>query len=271
MLFRQLFDPETSTYTYLLADPASREAVLIDTVSEQFERDCALLRELELELRYTLETHVHADHVTASGRFRDALGSQVAVGAATGVNNADLELADGDALRFGRHALVALATPGHTHGCVTYVCREAGSAFTGDALLIRGCGRTDFQQGDAATLFASIRQKIFALPDATLLYPCHDYRGRTVTTVAEEKRFNPRLGLDKSEADFVAIMRQLHLSYPRQIDVAVPANLESGLTAPHGTEAQSAAQARAGTASSVADVMEERGRQDAEPWMGMGI
>lgn len=271
MLLRQLFDPETSAYTYLLADRASREAVLIDTVVEHFERDCALLRELQLKLRYTLETHVHADHVTASGRFREALGSKVAVGAAAGVVNADLELGDGEAVHFGRHALVTLSTPGHTHGCVTYVWREAGAAFTGDALLIRGCGRTDFQQGDAATLFASIRQKIFALPEETLLYPGHDYRGRTVTTVSEETRFNPRLGLDKSEADFIAIMKALHLAYPKKLEIAVPANLESGLTWTLEPEAQSGAEARAGAASSVADVMEDQGRQDAEAWMGMDI
>jgi glyoxylase-like metal-dependent hydrolase (beta-lactamase superfamily II) len=164
LIFRQLFDPETSTYTYLLADDASREAVLIDTVREQFERDLTLLRELELSLRCTLETHVHADHVTASGRFRESLGSQVVVGAASGVANADVALQEGDTVRFGAHSLEAWLTPGHTDGCVTYVCREAGMAFTGDALLIRGCGRTDFQQGDAMTLFGSVREKIFSLP-----------------------------------------------------------------------------------------------------------
>ena len=269
MIFRQLFDPETSTYPYLLADDASREAILIDTVREQFDRDRTLLRELELNLRYTLETHVHADHVTASGAFRESLGSQVLVGAASGVANADIELRDGDSVRFGVHALEAFLTPGHTDGCVTYVYREAGMAFTGDALLIRGCGRTDFQQGDSATLFGSVREKIFSLPDATLLYPGHDYRGRTVTTVSEEKRFNPRLGLDRSKAEFVAIMKDLALALPKKISIAVPANLESGLGAVRETGPQ--VDALAARPDSVAGVMESLGRQDAEAWMGMGI
>ncbi len=247
VIFRQLLDPETSTYTYLLADEESREAVLIDGVLEQLERDVALLRELELELTHTLETHVHADHVTSSGHLREQLGSRVAVAAAGGVANADVELRDGDVVTFGGYALEVLSTPGHTDGCVTYHCREAGMAFTGDALLIRGCGRTDFQQGDAAMLFRSVRERIFALSAETLLYPGHDYQGRTVTTVAEEKRWNPRL------------------AHPKRIDVAVPANLRSGLVAPQETAEP------AGERRPVADLMEEQGRQDAEPWLGMGI
>ncbi len=262
MLFRQLFDPETSTYTYLLADPETREAVLIDTVLEQFDRDRTLLGELELTLRYTLETHVHADHVTASARLRDALGSQVVAAAPAGVENADVRLGDGDRLRFGRYELEARLTPGHTDGCVTYVCAEAGMAFTGDALLIRGCGRTDFQHGDAHTLFRSVRERIFSLPDDTLLFPGHDYKGRTVTTVDEERRFNPRLGLEKSESEFEAIMSGLDLAYPRRIDVAVPANLRSG-------EGQTAALAQPGP--SVAAVIAAMGRQDIDFSMGEGI
>jgi len=269
VIFRQLIDPETSTHTYLLADRNSREAVLIDTVHEQFDRDRTLLRELDLTLRYTLETHLHADHVTASGRFRKELESKVVLGAACGVANADIALRDGDRICFGAHVLVAWPTPGHTCGCITYVCREEGMAFTGDALLIRGCGRTDFQEGNAATLFESVRKKIFSLPDETLLYPGHDYRGRTVTTVGEEKRFNPRLGLGKSEADFVSLMNQLDLAYPKKIDIAVPANRESGLA--FSTDLGSIVQERPDAASSVASVMETQGRQDAEVWMGMGI
>ncbi len=265
VIFRQLLDPETSTYTYLLADEGSREAVLIDGVLEQLERDVALLRELELELTHTLETHVHADHVTSSGHLREKLGSRVAVAAAGGVANADVELRDGDVVTFGGHALEVLSTPGHTDGCVTYHCREAGMAFTGDALLIRGCGRTDFQQGDAAMLFRSVRERIFALPAETLLYPGHDYKGRTVTTVAEEKRWNPRLALERSESEFTDIMKGLRLAHPKRIDVAVPANLRSGLVAPQETAAP------AGERRPVADLMEEQGRQDAEPWLGMGI
>jgi len=269
VIFRQFIDPETSTHTYLLADESTREAVLIDPVLEQFERDRTLLHELDMTLRYTLETHVHADHVTAAALFRKKEGSDVGVSAAAGVEAADLEFNDGDVIRFGSTTLEACSTPGHTNGCVTYVCRDQGMAFTGDALLIRGCGRTDFQQGDAALLFESVRNKIFALPDETLLFPAHDYKGRMVTSVAEEKRCNPRLGLDKSKADFVAIMGQLNLAYPKKIDVAVAANLKCGLLAvpsPKPTPQPSKPEA-----NSVASVMETQGRQDAENWLGMGI
>ena len=269
MIFRQFIDPETSTHTYLLADDSTREAVLIDPVLEHFDRDRTLLRELDLTLRYTLETHVHADHITAAGLFRKEQGSEVAVSAAAGVDAADIKFKDGDAIRFGSTTLEVCSTPGHTAGCVTYVCHDRGMAFTGDALLIRGCGRTDFQQGDASLLFRSVRNKIFALPDETLLFPGHDYKGRMVTSVAEEKRFNPRLGLDKSEADFVAIMNQLDLAYPKKIDTAVRANLECGLSE-MPTPAPPPLEPSAG-ADSVASVMETQGRQDAEIWLGTGI
>jgi len=269
MLFRQLFDKTSSTYTYLLASRTGGEALLIDPVLEQFDRDQTLLRELDLTLRYTLETHVHADHITAANLFRKEQGSEVAVSAATGATTADIELEDGDIVRFGSMTLEVFSTPGHTSGCVTYVCREQNMAFTGDALLIRGCGRTDFQQGDAAVLFDSVRNRIFSLPDETRLFTGHDYKGRMVTTVGEEKRFNPRLGLDKSVADFVAIMTQLDLAYPKKIDIAVPANMECGrLATPIGDPPGRTAQTGA---SSVASVMEEQGRQDAEIWMGLGI
>jgi glyoxylase-like metal-dependent hydrolase (beta-lactamase superfamily II) len=258
MIFRQLLDPETSTWTYLLGDGG--EAILIDPVLEQLERDRTLLAELSLRLVATLETHVHADHVTGGGRLREALGSRVVVGAATGVENADVTMADGERFAFGGLALEARATPGHTAGCTTFVCHARGIAFTGDTLLIRGCGRTDFQQGDAHVLFESVRAKIFTLPDETLLYPGHDYRGRTVTTVAEEKAFNPRLGLARSEDEFVGIMAALDLAYPKRIDVAVPANLVSGLIERAPAEPKP-----------VAAAMEELGRQDAERWQGMGI
>jgi glyoxylase-like metal-dependent hydrolase (beta-lactamase superfamily II) len=265
MIFRQLFDPETSSYTYLLADRDSRDAVLIDPVLEQCERDLALLRELELRLRTTLETHVHADHVTGSGRLRERLGSEVGVGAATGVGNADRMLEDGEEVRFGRHALEVRATPGHTRGCVSYVHHAAGLAFTGDALLVRGCGRTDFQEGDARTLFRSVRERLFSLPDATLLYPGHDYKGRTVTTVGEERRWNPRLGLAVGEAGFVALMAELRLAYPKRIDVAVPANLACG------AGARLDAVERPSERRPVAVVVEQLGRQDADVWSGLGI
>ncbi len=261
MIFRQLFDPETSTYTYLLADETSRECVLIDPVLEQFERDRTLIQELGLDLNYTLETHVHADHVTASGRFREQLGSRVTVGANSGVTNADVYLDEGDVVVFGACALEARLTPGHTAGCVTYVLHAQEMAFTGDVLLIRGCGRTDFQDGDASGLFKSVRTQIFSLPDATLLYPGHDYRGRTVTSVAEEEQHNARLARDKSEAEFISIMGELELAYPKRIDIAVPANLNSGLVEEDVDK----------SAGAVAGVMEGLGRQDSELSMGLGI
>jgi len=232
MLFRQLFDPETSTYSYLLADEAGREAVLIDSVREQVDRDAELVAELGLRLVAALETHVHADHVTGAGLLRERLGCRIVVGARTGVLTADRRVSEGDTVAFGRHALEVRETPGHTDGCVTYVCHEEGMAFTGDALLIRGCGRTDFQQGNADRLYRSVRERILCLPAATKLYPAHDYRGRTVTTVAEERRFNPRLGDARSREEFVALMGGLRLAYPRRIDEAVPANMASGVTEP---------------------------------------
>jgi glyoxylase-like metal-dependent hydrolase (beta-lactamase superfamily II)/rhodanese-related sulfurtransferase len=237
MLFRQLFDPETSTYSYLLADEESREAVLIDPVREQVERDQQLIEELELTLRYALETHVHADHVTGGGRLRERLGCKLGLSERGGVLTADLRLRDGDGIEFGSHRLEVRETPGHTDGCITFVCLEAGMAFTGDALLIRGCGRTDFQQGDARVLYRSVRERILSLPDQTRLYPGHDYKGRTVTTVAEENRFNPRLGQAKKLDEFVEIMEQLDLAFPKRIDEAVPANMASGVTEPETLEA----------------------------------
>lgn len=228
MLFRQLFDLESSTYTYLLADETSREAVLIDPVFEQSERDRALVRELGLTLRWTLETHVHADHVTAAWRLRDTLGSRIALSGRSGAKGADRYVDDGDTITVGSLVLGVRATPGHTNGCVTYVVGDKRIAFTGDALLIRSAGRTDFQHGDAHALFRSITHQIFTLPDECFLYPAHDYAGRTVTTVEEEKRWNPRVGGAASEDDFVGYMVNLGLPHPMQIDVAVPANLQCG-------------------------------------------
>ncbi len=237
MLLRQLLDPETSTYSYLLADEHTREAVLIDSVREHLARDVELIEQLELRLRYALETHVHADHVTAAWPLRQRFGCRIGVGAGAGVATADLQLADGARVAFGAHALEIRATPGHTAGCVTYVCLEQGVAFTGDALLIRGCGRTDFQGGDARTLYASVRGRILDLPPGTRLYPGHDYRGRMQTTVVEERRFNPRLGDARSEGEFLTLMGKLRLAYPKRMDEAVPANLCVGITVPEETHA----------------------------------
>jgi glyoxylase-like metal-dependent hydrolase (beta-lactamase superfamily II)/rhodanese-related sulfurtransferase len=229
MLFRQLFDLESSTYTYLLADETTREAVLIDPVIENVERDVTLLAELDLRLVYALDTHVHADHVTALGTLRDKTGCKAVLSERAGVGTADVYVKDGDRLRFGAYELEVRETPGHTDGCVTYVTGDHTMAFTGDALLIRGSGRTDFQQGDARTLYRSVHEKIFSLPDACLIYPGHDYKGRTCSSVGEEKRHNPRLGGGRSAEQFVEIMSKLQLAYPKKIDVAVPANLHLGL------------------------------------------
>jgi len=228
MIFRQLFDPQSSTYSYLLGDPRSREAVLIDPVFEQARRDRALVGELGLKLVYTLETHVHADHVTGAALHRKRFGSRIALAAASGAAGADVALAHGDRVVFGARYLEARETPGHTNGCMTYVLDDESMAFTGDALLIRGCGRTDFQQGNARTLYRSVHSQIFTLPPSCVLYPGHDYRGLTATSVDEERQYNPRLGSGISEADFTGYMNNLGLPHPKQIDVAVPANLQCG-------------------------------------------
>jgi sulfur dioxygenase len=228
MIFRQLFDPQSSTYTYVLADESTREAVLIDPVFEQARRDAALLYELGLKLRWTLETHIHADHVTGAWLLKQRLASSIAVGAGTGAECADRYLEDGDEILLGERALRALATPGHTSGCVTYVLDDLSRAFTGDCLLVRSTGRTDFQGGDAAAMYRSVRERIFALPNSCLLHPAHDYRGLMVTSVGEEKAFNPRLGGDVALGDFTGHMANLKLAHPKQMDVAVPANLRCG-------------------------------------------
>lgn len=228
MIFRQLFDPQSSTYTYLLGDEETRNAVLIDPVFEQARRDAALIGELGLLLRWTLETHIHADHVTGAWLLKEKLGSRVALSAASGAEDADCYLKDGEEIIFGRHSLRVIATPGHTSGCVTYVCDDDTRAFTGDCLLVRGTGRTDFQGGDAAQMYSSVRERIFALPDSCLLYPAHDYRGLTCTSVGEERRFNPRLGDEAALDDFCGHMANLKLAHPKQMDVAVPANLRCG-------------------------------------------
>ncbi len=236
MIFRQLFDQQSSTYTYLLADAETGAAVLIDPVFEQAQRDAALVAELGLKLLCTLETHVHADHVTGAWLHKQRLGSRIAISAASGAKNADRLLAHGDRIEFGRHALTVRATPGHTGGCVTYVLNGGVMAFTGDALLIRGCGRTDFQQGSAHVLYRSVHEQVFALPDDCLLYPAHDYRGLTVSSVAEERKFNPRLGGRILEDDFVGYMDNLGLAHPKQMAVVVPANKECGRVESTGAE-----------------------------------
>ena len=228
MLFRQLFDPQSSTYTYLIADTATREAVVIDPVFEQARRDVALIEELGLRLRWTLDTHVHADHVTGAWLLKEKLGSRIAISAASGAEGADRYLEAGETVAFGKRAIEARATPGHTGACMTYVLDDRSMAFTGDALLIRGCGRTDFQEGDPGRLFSSVRSQIFSLPEDCTLFPGHDYRGLTATSVGEEKLYNPRLAEAILEQDFVGYMKHLDLPHPKQMELAVPANLGCG-------------------------------------------
>jgi len=230
MLFRQLFDRETATYTYLLADEQSGDAVIIDTVDTQIQRDLKLIEELELNLLYTLETHVHADHITGSGPLREATGAQIAVPSGSGVKGADRELGGGDVLTFGGHRLEVIETPGHTATCRSYLV-DGERVFTGDALFIRGTGRTDFQGGSATKLYQSITEHLFALPDHVRIYPGHDYRGHTVSTIGEEKRLNPRIA-GKTVDQFAQIMADLNLADPKRIHEAVPGNLKCGLEAP---------------------------------------
>lgn len=226
MIFRQLFEPQTSTYTYLLGCERTRKALLIDPVLEETESYLALLKELGLTLVYTLETHVHADHVTAADALRQKTGSKSVIHRDAGASCGDLLVTDGVTLQVGDIVIEVRHTPGHTNGCVSYVVGDR--VFTGDALLIGGCGRTDFQNGDAGQLYESIHKKLFTLPPDTLVYPAHDYNGNTVSTIKQEKAKNARLGGGKSKEEFIEIMQNLKLAYPRFIDRALPANQACG-------------------------------------------
>ena len=230
MLLRQLFDEETYTYTYLIADPKRGEALLIDTVRGKVERDLQLLQELGLKLVYVLDTHVHADHVTGAGLLRERVGAKV-VASPKGAECADVKVKDGDVITMGDVQVKVLETPGHTDDSLSYVIGD--NVFTGDALLVRGCGRTDFQNGDTDTLYDSITGKLFALSTQTVVWPGHDYRGQTQSTIAEEKQHNPRLA-NKSREEFQQIMGALNLPRPKYLDVAVPANRECGMGAAPG-------------------------------------
>lgn len=223
--FRQLFDEESATYTYLLADGESLRAVLIDPVADHTNLYLSLLDEQKLTLAFVLETHVHADHITAAEKLRRQTGACVAVGRACGAACADLQLNGDEVLTFGTESIFVLDTPGHTPGSVSYLWRDR--LFTGDALLIDGCGRTDFQQGDAGVLYDSIVHKIWNLPDETLVYPGHDYHQRYVSSVAQEKRSNARVA-GKSRDEFIALMQNLDMQQPRMMDRAVPANRQCG-------------------------------------------
>jgi glyoxylase-like metal-dependent hydrolase (beta-lactamase superfamily II) len=232
MQVRQLFDHESSTYTYLLADFATGTAALIDPVREQLERDLALVEQLGLRLTHVLETHVHADHVTAAGELRERTGARTCASAA-GAPCIDVHLRAGEVIEVGGIAIDVLATPGHTNDGVSYLIPSVGggAVFTGDTLLVRGCGRTDFQHGDAGQLYDSITGTLFALPEATVVYPGHDYRGFTSSTIGEEQRWNPRVA-GKTRAEFVAFMNELDLPPPKKIHEAVSANLACGRVPP---------------------------------------
>ncbi|MBR8826345.1 MAG: MBL fold metallo-hydrolase [Gomphosphaeria aponina SAG 52.96 = DSM 107014] len=228
MLFRQLFDQESSTYTYLIADPVTKEAVLVDPVLEQVERDLKLIQELGLTLKYGLETHLHADHITGTGKLREITGCQGIVPENAQAACADRHIKHGEVLQLGEVKIEAIATPGHTDSHMAYLVGD--KLLTGDSLFIRGCGRTDFQSGDAGILYDSITQRLFTLPDETLVYPGHDYRGHTVSTIGEEKQLNPRLA-GRGRADFIQIMDNLNLPNPKKIMEAVPANQACGKVA----------------------------------------
>ena len=230
MIFRQLFEPQSSAYTYLVACEETGEAVLIDPVLETVERDLALLAELGLTLKYTMETHIHADHVTGAARLRDETGSQAGVPEKSGADHVDVPIREGEPVTIGTLRLEPLYTPGHTDDHHAYLLRGADGdrVFTGDALMIDGCGRTDFQNGDAATLYRSVHGKLFALPDDTLVFPGHDYQQRRVSSIGQERARNPRLGGGKTVEEFVAIMEGLNLPRPKKMDVAVPANRDFG-------------------------------------------
>ena len=228
MVIRQHFDVVSSTYSYLLVDPAAKEAVLIDPVLGQHARDAALIRELGVNLVATLDTHCHADHVTGAWKMKQAFGSRIGLATAYGAANVDLPLSHGTVVRFGSEALEVRATPGHTAGCLSFVSADRRHVFTGDALLVRAVGRTDFQQGNAPQLFESVHTQLFTLPDDCVVHPAHDYEGRTSSTIGEERRHNPRLGGQAKLEDFVGYMENLGLPHPKLMAVAVPANMSCG-------------------------------------------
>lgn len=229
MIFKQLFDKSSSTYTYFIADTAAGEAVFIDPVDTHVEDYFALLKQHQCMLKYSLETHVHADHITGGGLLRQKTNALTGVAMACGAETADLQLKDGDVIAFAQETIKAIATPGHTPGSISYLWRDR--LFTGDTLLINGCGRTDFQGGSAIAMYDSIVNKLFTLPEDTLVYPGHDYNGRRVSCIGQEMAINPRLA-GKTRDEFVEIMNNLNLPKPRLIDIAVPANRMCGVPEP---------------------------------------
>lgn len=226
LIFRQLFDYETWTYTYLLADAHSKEAILIDSVKEQAERDLQLLKELGLSLKYVLDTHVHADHITGAAKLKEATKAKSGLSKVANIPSAELPLEDGQELSFGAFKLKVISTPGHTNTCLSFF--SEGMVFTGDALFIRDVGRTDFQQGSNEKMYESITKKLFSLPPDTKVYPGHDYRGHLVSTIQEEKEHNPKVGIKNTFQDFKSKMDAMKLGPPKRLHIAVPANMRGG-------------------------------------------
>eukprot|EP00980_Cylindrotheca_fusiformis_P013488 scaffold3437_cov113-Cylindrotheca_fusiformis.AAC.55 len=226
---KQLFDDDSSTYTYLLWDKDSKDCILVDPVDIQVDRDIAEVKDLGLNLVYGVNTHAHADHITGTHLLKQKVEGVKSVISEASKAQADIKINPGDRIMFGSRYIEARATPGHTEGCVSYVADDKSFVLTGDALLIQGCGRTDFQGGSAETLYESVHQQLFSLPDSTIVYPAHDYKSRTESSIQNEKENNPRLGVTKTKDEFIEIMANLNLSYPKKIDVAVPANMRCGV------------------------------------------
>jgi sulfur dioxygenase len=266
----QLFDTASSTYTYVLFDEASREAIIIDPVDTQMQRDLATLREYGLQLRYIVETHAHADHITSAGGLIEHTGAQAATPAGCGIKPSAIQLQDGDVLHFGSQTLKALHTPGHTAGSMSFLWNT--HVFTGDTLLIGGCGRTDFQSGSAQALYQSLTRVLFALPDSTVVWPAHDYKGQTSSTIGYEKQHNARIthqGQLRSQAEFIELMNNLNLPKPQRIDEAVPANLTLGLRHDAGAadEAPRAVDPSAGYSGDVSPQLAHRWWRDGTAYL----
>jgi glyoxylase-like metal-dependent hydrolase (beta-lactamase superfamily II) len=228
-MFKQFYDQASSTLTYLLADEDLKQAVLIDPVNENINEYLTFIQQNDLSLAYSLETHVHADHITGGGQLKKITNAKTAVSENCGAKTADIQLKDGDVIDFGSQSIHVIATPGHTPGSLSFLWKDR--LFTGDSLLINGCGRTDFQGGDAGQLFDAITNKLFNLPDETLVYPSHDYNGKRVSSIGQEKLTNSRLS-NKSRESFIELMNNLNLPKPKMIDIAVPANRKCGVTEP---------------------------------------
>lgn len=227
IIFRQLFDAESSTYTYIVGDITTRQAIIIDPVRDQIDRDIRLLGELWLTLVYILDTHIHADHITGSGLLREKTGAKILMWMWAKIAKPDVLLWDGELFSVGAIQIQSIATPWHTDGCTSYLIWDM--LFTGDTLLIRKTGRTDFQWGSAERLYYSIKNKIYILPDSTKIYPSHDYTGKMMSTVDEEKKYNTRIRSNTTLEEFIETMQAVKLDYPRYIGIALTANIQLGL------------------------------------------